>query len=138
MTDDVREASRWTEVVDDPLREVSYLAIGCVGLIGVTAASAMVGGDGVSALVAELTVLVIAAWGAGAVETTLLVAAAWGLLTGFVVNRYGELTFAPSDIANLGFLTAAGWLAFATGHVYRRLTAPAPRPDRPSMARRFG
>lgn len=129
MTDDAREVPRWALAEDDHLREVSYLVLGCVGLVVVTAASAMIGGDPVPALVAELAVLVVATWGAGAAGTTLLVAAAWGLLTGFVVNGYGELTFASSDIERLGLLAAAGWLAFAAGRLFRWLGVPGPRSE---------
>jgi hypothetical protein len=58
-------------------------------------------------------VLLLLVIGGSSVRTTVAVGAAlgglgWGLYTGFVVNRYGELTFGAADLTHLLLLVAAG------------------------------
>lgn len=119
MTDDVPRPVMPSLSDDDPARGAFFLVLGCLGLVGVTAASVAAGFGPPLALVAQLAVLFLGLWGARAIDAVLLVAVAWGLLTGFVVNSRGELTFAVSDIAHLGILVLGGGLALAMGRLIR-------------------
>ena len=53
--------------------------------------------DGILLTVTGLLSLTVTRWGG-----VLLGVTCWGLLTGFVTNRYGRLTFAPHDLVLLG------------------------------------
>lgn len=103
----------------DPLEGTVVLVIGFLGLIAVTLGSAFTTAGDVAALVGVLVVLALTAPRTTIVGAALLTAAGWGLLTGFVVNRYGELTFAPSDLRHLAALVGVVTLAFGVGQTSR-------------------
>ena len=79
------------------------------------------GGAG-PALVLESVVLVAAASRTTAGHALLLVAVAWGLHTGFVVNHYGELAFAVSDVQHLALLLGVGLLALSGSRIHHQVS----------------
>ena len=125
MTESARRGASDPVAEDDPLRSAFWLLAGCVGLVGVVAATVVTHGAAGPALVLESVVLAAAASRTTAGHALLLVAVAWGLHTGFVVNHYGELTFAAAERQHLALLLAVGLLALAASRSLRRVSAVA-------------
>ena len=125
MTESARRGASGPVAEDDPLRGAFWLLAGCVGLVGVVAATVVTHGAAGPALVLESVVLAAAASRTTAGHALLLVAVAWGLHTGFVVNHYGELTFAVSDVQHLALLIGVGLLAVAGGRIHHHVSAVA-------------
>lgn len=125
MTESARRGASGPVAEDDPLRSAFWLLVGCVGLVGVVAATVVMHGAAGPALVLESVVLVAAASRTTAGHALLLVAVAWGLHTGFVVNHYGELAFAVSDVQHLALLLGVGLLALAASRGLRRVSVVA-------------
>jgi hypothetical protein len=82
------------------------------------------------------TMLLVVTVGAAALPVRFglcLGAAGWGLLTGFLVNSGGQLTFDGPDLQRLGLLVVAGALVsagFAVGRGSRAYTARSSRSPR--------
>jgi len=125
MTESVRRGASGPVAEDDPLRSAFWLLAGCVGLVGVVVATVVTHGAAGPALVLESVVLAAGASRTTAGHALLLVAVAWGLHTGFVVNHYGELTFAVAERQHLALLLAVGLFALAAGRSLRRVSAVA-------------
>ena len=125
MTESARRGASDPVAEDDPLRSAFWLLAGCVGLVGVVAATVVTHGAAGPALALESVVLVAAASRTTAGHALLLTAVAWGLHTGFVVNHYGELTFAVSDVQRLALLLGVGLLAVAGGRIHHQVSVVA-------------
>src|SRR5665811_2002305 len=115
MTESARRGASGPVAEDDPFKSAFWLLAGCVGLVGVVAAAVVTHGRAEPTLVLESVVLVAAASRTTAGHALLLTAVAWGLHTGFVVNHYGELTFAAAERQHLALLLAVGLFALAAG-----------------------
>jgi len=125
MTESARRGASGPVAEDDPLRSAFWLLAGCVGLVGVVAATVVTHGGAGPALVLESVVLVAAASRTTAGHALLLVAVAWGLHTGFVVNHHGELAFAVSDVRHLALLLGVGLLALSGSRIHHQVSVVA-------------
>ena len=125
MTESARRGASGPVAEDDAVSSAFWLPAGCVGLVGVVAAAMVTHGAAGPALALESVVLVAAASRTRAGHALLLAGIAWGLHTGFVVNHYGELTFAVSDVQHLALLLGVGLLALSGSRIHHQVSVVA-------------
>ncbi len=95
-------------LLDEP---AIHVAGGCVAMVGALLAAAAWHVGDLATLVLLAAVVALAARSLPLRWRLATAAAAWGLLTGFAVNDFGELSFAPGDLVRMAALTTSAVLA---------------------------